>query len=343
MLGTPSEETIERIGSSKAKSYIRAYPIKKATPWAKLFPSAHPLGTSSHLEHRMSLTRGILSSALDLISKLLTFDPKYRLTVDEALAHPWLSSYHDLNEYPDDPPIFDRWREVEALDTTAEFRTALYKEVMEFREEVRNIAVDTALDDVAEHSEYEDALDESALHPAPPSAPAATNGTVEEPATATPLVSEPVPFPTSEAPLGADDVPGAIPSPSTISRFSKDPYRAYARRTSIFSIHNDRSVSAGPSTAVVGGEEGSLDRTYAYPTSRSRIQSSDTLGPAAATASVMPRFLRQLSTVSISDIADANRATGIVAMAKGPDAPVSELPSEWARKSSAGQSSGGSQ
>lgn len=29
--------------------------------------------------------------AIDLIKKLLTVDPKKRITVDEALQHPWIS------------------------------------------------------------------------------------------------------------------------------------------------------------------------------------------------------------------------------------------------------------
>lgn len=35
------------------------------------------------------------------MSKTLTFDPKKRLTVDEALEHPYLSAYHD----PEDEPV----------------------------------------------------------------------------------------------------------------------------------------------------------------------------------------------------------------------------------------------
>lgn len=36
--------------------------------------------------------------AVDLISKLLTMDPEQRLSAEEALAHPYLSTYSD----PDD-------------------------------------------------------------------------------------------------------------------------------------------------------------------------------------------------------------------------------------------------
>lgn len=274
------------------------------------------------------------------MSKLLTFDPKDRLTVDEALNHPWLAPFQNLEEFSEPPTVFDKWRALEDMDTTEQFRAALFSEVMEFREEVRNLG----LDGISSTSDYEDALDGTVLDTSadgtempevPPSAPSAV---------------EAVPFPTSSAEYADEDAPGAIPTASSLSRFSKDPYRTYSttRRTSIFSIA-DRSMSAGPATATVP-EEGSQDRPYAFPTSRSRIQSSDTLGGSVAAAAGPPRFFRQLSTVSISGLPDANRANGIVgageavanSLARAGDAPASELPSEWGRKDGANHSSGGS-
>lgn len=36
--------------------------------------------------------------AIDLLNKLLEFDPSKRITVEEALAHPYLSAYHDEDD-----------------------------------------------------------------------------------------------------------------------------------------------------------------------------------------------------------------------------------------------------
>lgn len=36
--------------------------------------------------------------AIDLLNKLLEFDPAKRITVEEALAHPYLSAYHDVDD-----------------------------------------------------------------------------------------------------------------------------------------------------------------------------------------------------------------------------------------------------
>lgn len=43
--------------------------------------------------------------ALDLIDKMLTFNPNRRITIEESLAHPYLEQYYDpadeVKYYPD--------------------------------------------------------------------------------------------------------------------------------------------------------------------------------------------------------------------------------------------------
>lgn len=51
----------------------------KKQPWERLYPRAS-------------------ANAIDLLEKLLTFDPAARITVEEALAHPYLEAYHDEND-----------------------------------------------------------------------------------------------------------------------------------------------------------------------------------------------------------------------------------------------------
>lgn len=50
-------------------SYIRSLPIKPRVPFKALYPKANP-------------------TALDLLQKLLTFDPAKRIGCEEALKHP---------------------------------------------------------------------------------------------------------------------------------------------------------------------------------------------------------------------------------------------------------------
>jgi len=64
---------------------LQALPYKPTVPWTRLYPKAD-------------------SKALDLLDKMLTFNPHKRITVEGALAHPYLEQYYD----PDDEPIADK-------------------------------------------------------------------------------------------------------------------------------------------------------------------------------------------------------------------------------------------
>lgn len=58
---------------------MESLPYKPRVPWAELFPGADP-------------------RALDLLHRMLTFNPHKRITVEEALAHPYLEQYYDPND-----------------------------------------------------------------------------------------------------------------------------------------------------------------------------------------------------------------------------------------------------
>jgi mitogen-activated protein kinase 7 len=69
--------------------------------------------------------------AIDLLNKLLCFDPALRITVEEALAHPYLSAYHDEDDEPVHHQHFDfSFESVEAMD---DMRKLIAQEVMSFK------------------------------------------------------------------------------------------------------------------------------------------------------------------------------------------------------------------
>ncbi|EJD07617.1 kinase-like protein [Fomitiporia mediterranea MF3/22] len=123
VLGTPEESVLTRIGSEKAQAYVRSLPRRKTVPFSKIIPHADP-------------------QAIDLLDKMLSFDPEQRITVTTALEHPWLAQYHDVNDEPDCPIIYDKWQEIEKLETIEDFREALWNEIHEYRREVRSIGIE---------------------------------------------------------------------------------------------------------------------------------------------------------------------------------------------------------
>ena len=113
VLGTPSLDDFYSITSSRSRDYIRSLPYCERANFAELFPRAEPL-------------------ALDLLEKLLAFSPKKRITVEEALAHPYLEPYHDPSDEPDadplDPKFFDADFSKEPL-TRAQLKELIYREI----------------------------------------------------------------------------------------------------------------------------------------------------------------------------------------------------------------------
>ncbi|KAK7061100.1 hypothetical protein VNI00_000836 [Paramarasmius palmivorus] len=103
-----------------AQAYVRSLPIKKSIPLKKIIP---------HGDHQ----------ALDLLAKMLSFDPDERITVPEALEHPWLSAYHDEADEPECPHKFEKWQQIEKLETIEQFREALWNEIQDYRQEVRGV------------------------------------------------------------------------------------------------------------------------------------------------------------------------------------------------------------
>ncbi|CAM2103131.1 unnamed protein product [Caretta caretta] len=81
ILGSPSQEDLNCIINLKARNYLLSLPHKNKVPWNRLFPNADP-------------------KALDLLDKMLTFNPHKRIEVEQALAHPYLEQYYDPSDEP---------------------------------------------------------------------------------------------------------------------------------------------------------------------------------------------------------------------------------------------------
>ncbi|KAF6744672.1 CMGC/MAPK protein kinase [Ephemerocybe angulata] len=117
VLGTPTLDEFYAITTRRSRDYIRALPFRKRKPMAQLFPNANP-------------------QAIDFLTRTLTFDPKKRITVEEALAHPYLEAYHDPDDEPVAPPLDPDFFEFDLHKddiSREQLKELLYEEIMSFQ------------------------------------------------------------------------------------------------------------------------------------------------------------------------------------------------------------------
>ncbi|PRQ17603.1 putative mitogen-activated protein kinase CMGC-MAPK family [Rosa chinensis] len=87
LIGSPDDASLGFLRSDNTRRYVKQLPQFRRQQFSARFPNMSP-------------------GALDLLEKMLVFDPTRRITVDEALCHPYLSSLHDNNDEPVCPRAF---------------------------------------------------------------------------------------------------------------------------------------------------------------------------------------------------------------------------------------------
>ncbi|KAG6377590.1 kinase-like domain-containing protein [Boletus reticuloceps] len=129
VLGTPSIDDFYAISSPRSREYIRALPFRRGKDFKIMFQGANELVCLEITHQRISLNDYL--QAIDFLEKCLTFSPQRRITVVEALQHPYFDvptpasydhhslnlaeldnqPYHDVDDEPVadpiDPSFFD--------------------------------------------------------------------------------------------------------------------------------------------------------------------------------------------------------------------------------------------
>ncbi|XP_059650275.1 mitogen-activated protein kinase 15-like isoform X2 [Cornus florida] len=114
LLGIPSPEAIARIRNEKARRYLRSMRKKKPIPFSQKFPNADPL-------------------ALDLLERMLAFEPKDRPSAEEALADPYFKNLAKVEREPSGQPVKKMEFEFERRRITKEdVRELIYREILQY-------------------------------------------------------------------------------------------------------------------------------------------------------------------------------------------------------------------
>lgn len=82
-----------------------------------------------------SLFRQANPDALDLLDRMLAFDPSSRISVEEALEHRYLHIWHDASDEPSCPTTFDF--QFEVVEDIGDMKKMILAEVNRFRHSVR--------------------------------------------------------------------------------------------------------------------------------------------------------------------------------------------------------------
>uniref|UniRef100_A0A2K6EJL9 Stress-activated protein kinase JNK n=1 Tax=Propithecus coquereli TaxID=379532 RepID=A0A2K6EJL9_PROCO len=140
-LGTPSAEFMKKLQPT-VRNYVENRPKYPGIKFEELFPDWIFPSESERDKIKTSQAR-------DLLSKMLVIDPDKRISVDEALRHPYITVWYDPTEAEAPPPqIYDAQLE-EREHAIEEWKELIYKEVMDWEERSKNGVVKDQPSDAA--------------------------------------------------------------------------------------------------------------------------------------------------------------------------------------------------
>uniref|UniRef100_A0A1A7Y604 Stress-activated protein kinase JNK n=1 Tax=Iconisemion striatum TaxID=60296 RepID=A0A1A7Y604_9TELE len=117
--------------NQSVRTYVENRPRYAGYSFEKLFPDVLFPADSDHNKLKASQAR-------DLLSKMLVIDASKRISVDEALQHPYINVWYDPAEVEAPPPkTLDKQLD-EREHTVEEWKELIYKEVSEWEERTKN-------------------------------------------------------------------------------------------------------------------------------------------------------------------------------------------------------------
>lgn len=112
VLGSPTKEELEFITNQQAKEFVLKLPKRTKQSFSSLFAKANPV-------------------ALDLLSKMLMFNPHKRYTIEQCISHPYFEGLHNPEEEPISDYVFD-WSFDDIELTKERLQNMIYEESLYF-------------------------------------------------------------------------------------------------------------------------------------------------------------------------------------------------------------------
>jgi serine/threonine protein kinase len=118
VIGTPRDDQVH--GCEKSKQYLKTLPYRPKSDLASLLPPDTE------------------TSAIDLLERLLCFDPTKRITAEQALKHPYFYSLDDDNDMPITRAAYELYKTVDMDEiSSSDIRELVFNQCIKFNESVK--------------------------------------------------------------------------------------------------------------------------------------------------------------------------------------------------------------
>ena len=117
LIGRPTDAIINEIEDERIKEFMIKLPHSRGQNFRELFKGAN-------------------EQAIDMLKRMLVFDPEQRITIDQALEHPYLEHLHLAEDEPRGEPVknFDFDFELYSLKID-EYKQLIYEEIQLYHHE----------------------------------------------------------------------------------------------------------------------------------------------------------------------------------------------------------------
>lgn len=136
LLGTPPDDVIQTICSENVSQTGRpCFRLAERVSHNSAFVQTLRFVQSLPKRERIPFSqkfRGADPAALDLLEKMLVFDPRKRIDATQSLAHEYLAPYHDPTDEPVAPEPFD-WSFNDADLPVDTWKVMMYSEILDFQ------------------------------------------------------------------------------------------------------------------------------------------------------------------------------------------------------------------